>query len=129
MTSSETNNDHFDVEVSKNGKDFTKIATLKSKAVNGNSTTPLQYEITTPVSAIAMAAIPALLAILATGFKNRGRQVLTLIVAGLLSIFIISCQKENVVPTNAAGKIFVRVAQVDIDGTKVYSRTITAITD
>lgn len=127
LTSSETNNDHFDVEVSKNGKDFTKIATIKSKAVSGNSSTPLQYEFTTPVSAISLAAISLFLAILSIGVKNRGRQATLLFTTLLTTIFFISCQKGNIVQREAANKIFVRVAQVDIDGTKSYSKIVKVI--
>ncbi len=127
ITSSETNNDHFDVEVSKDGKGFTKIATIKSKAVSGNSSTPLQYEFTTPVGAMALAAISTFLAILSIGVKNRGRQTTILFITLLTTIFFISCQKGNIVQREAANKIFVRVAQVDIDGTKSYSKIVKVI--
>ena len=126
-TLTETNNDHFDVEVSQNGKDFTKIATIKSKAVNGNSATPLQYEFTTPVSAMALAAISAFLAILSIGIKNRSSQIAILSITLLITIFFVSCQKGNNVGREAASKIFVRVVQVDIDGTKSYSKIVKAI--
>lgn len=129
-TSSETNNDHFDVEVSQNGKDFTKIATLKSKAVNGNSTTPLHYEYTAPVSEVAVAAMSFLLVALAFGFKKRNIKQLSFIAITIIAmISISSCQKENFTEANLDGKIFVRIGQIDIDGTKVYSRVIQALQD
>src|SRR5690606_26794662 len=39
----ETNNHHFEIEVSTDGSAFTKVATVASKAPGGNSTTALQY--------------------------------------------------------------------------------------
>ncbi len=128
VTSSETNNDHFDLEVSENGKDFVKIATLKSKAVQGNSTTPLQYEYSTSISNIAIGAFAALFAVLVLGLKRPRLIHLILITLIMISsIFITSCKKEDFSKANTMDKIFVRIAQVDIDGSKEYSRTIQAI--
>jgi hypothetical protein len=45
-TASETNNDYFEVLHSTNEINYTKIATANSKAMNGNSTTPLDYSFT-----------------------------------------------------------------------------------
>lgn len=128
ITTSETNNDHFDVEVSENGTDFINIATLKSKAANGNSTTPLQYEYTTSASTIAIGVFAALLAVFIPGFKKRRIRHLALVTVIIISgSLITSCQKENFSEGNTDGKIFVRIAQIDIDGTKEYSRIIQAI--
>ena len=42
-TSSEIHNDHFLVERSLNGTEFTELALIKTKAKNGNSKSPLSY--------------------------------------------------------------------------------------
>lgn len=128
ITSSETNNDHFEVEVSKNGKDFIKIATLKSIAIHGNSSVPLQYEYTTPSGKIAAGAFAFLFVALLTGLrKHRTIHLALLAILTTACIFLSSCQKDNLSGANAEDKIFVRIAQVDIDGTKGYSRIVQAI--
>lgn len=43
VTSSEIYNDHFVVERSLNGTEFTELAVVKTKAKNGNSKSPLSY--------------------------------------------------------------------------------------
>lgn len=42
-TATETNNDYFTIEKSKDGIDFTALKTIKSKGVNGNSLTQQNY--------------------------------------------------------------------------------------
>lgn len=42
-TSTEVNNSSFEVEKSVNGKDFSSIGRIASKAINGNSTSTLEY--------------------------------------------------------------------------------------
>ena len=43
-TLTENNNDGFDIEKSIDGRNFSRIGFIKSKAINGNSTAPLQYQ-------------------------------------------------------------------------------------
>ena len=45
-TTTETNNHYFTVERSDDGKKFTELVTINSKAYQGNSTTPLNYQTT-----------------------------------------------------------------------------------
>ncbi len=45
-TASEQNSDHFDVMFSSDGKTFTKVGTVTSKAINGNSASISNYEFT-----------------------------------------------------------------------------------
>lgn len=45
-TGTETNNNYYDVERSSNGIDFEKVATVDSKAPNGTSLGPLEYNTT-----------------------------------------------------------------------------------
>jgi len=44
-SSSETNNDHFEIEKSTDAYNFTAIEKVKTKAKNGNSKKPLSYEV------------------------------------------------------------------------------------
>ena len=45
-TATEKNNKQFDVERSADGLNFTKIITIASKSINGNSLEPLSYDVT-----------------------------------------------------------------------------------
>jgi len=42
-TLTETNNDYYELEKGSNGIDFEKIATIKTKSIDGNSIEPLEY--------------------------------------------------------------------------------------
>lgn len=42
VSETETNNHHYDIELSKDGQNFTKIGSVSSKAANGNSSQPPQ---------------------------------------------------------------------------------------
>lgn len=126
-TLTETNNNHFEVEVSDDGSNFTKIATISSKAINGNSGIPIQYEHTIPLSNLALGLFPLIFAMLSFGFKKRSYQMALLGVSIAIGIFLVSCNKESISINESNNKIFIRIAQVDIDGTKTTSKIIKAI--
>lgn len=122
----ETNNDRFEIEASADGVNFTTIGTVKSKAENGNSSSSLHYEFSKSITGGVIAL--SLLTLGGVGFfASRKRKALFVlaVVAGL-SVFYMSCQKANdTVLEN--GKFFVRVVQIDVDGTKTYSKVITVV--
>ena len=124
----ETNNDHFEIEGSADGKNFAVIGRVKSVAENGNSSTPLQYEFSHSINGGTMALGMGLLALGGIGiFANRKRRILfALVTAAGLSVFYMGCKKAD----NGAienGKFFIRIAQVDLDGNKSYSDIITVV--
>lgn len=121
----ETNNSHFEIEASTDGTHFTKIGELQSKAVNGNSDEALDYEFTTPAPA-ALALGLGLLGLAGIGFSNRRRKALSVLafVIGLGSIAA-GCQKDAGKEIKDDATLFVRVVQVDKDGTASYSKTVT----
>jgi hypothetical protein len=126
-TLTETNNDHFDVEVSSDGAKFQKIATVQSKAVNGTSSDTLNYQFSAAANQVAGLAVPALFALLAVGFKNRR---LRKVFASLLLVSVIvaaSCSKSDLKNVNTKNNLFVRIAQVDTDGTKSFSKIIKVV--
>lgn len=128
-TEKETGNDRFEIEGSADGEHFTVIGTVKSNAdANGNSAAPLHYEFSKSAASGALTLGFALLAIGGMGiFANKKRKTLFAImaVAGL-SVFYIGCKKANdQVVEN--GKFFIRIAQIDKDGTKTYSKVITVV--
>lgn len=124
-TSSETNNDRFEVEASKNGSDFTKIATVASKAANGNSSTAISYTLTADVNGMVAIAGWGVLSFLAMPIANK--KLRGIIVLCILSVILYSCSKNNTDQLNIGeSKVYIRIAQVDKDGTKTYSKTVLA---
>jgi hypothetical protein len=125
-TVTETNNSHFDIEASKDGTTFEKIATVSSKAVNGISNTPLDYQFSIPVNQITGFAIPAVFALLAMGFKNRRKKVFVSLL--LISVIIAACTKKDLQSVNTSkDNLFVRITQVDIDGGKTASKIMKVV--
>jgi hypothetical protein len=124
-TLSETNNDHFEIEASTNGKDFTKIANIESKASNGNSSTTINYAITADINGIAAIAGWSVLSCLALAMPIRNKKVKGLLLLIMCSSILYSCAKNS---NGELGinetKVYARIAQVDKDGTKTYSKTV-----
>lgn len=128
-TISEENNDHFDIEASLDGKKFKKIASIKSQVINGNSDKPLTYTISTSLAdAAALMGVSLLgLSLLGVGF-NRKKSV-TMLFASVLAISLtltFACKKSDYAETKQ-GKMFIRIAQVDIDGTISYSKPVSVV--
>ena len=121
-TETETHNDHFDIEVSSDGTHFKKIATVASKAPGGNSGSSLQYEYETALPALAL----GLGFLFVTGlFIQRKRNYRCSTVAFLLTVFFFTgCSKNGLEVTPAGSNLYLRIVQVDKDGTKMYSRII-----
>lgn len=130
-TLTETNNDHFDIEISNNGKNFTKIGEVKSAAINGNAVSELKYTFTYSIPGKAMAGGLALI-LLAGGsimYKRRMKSgVLAIISIIVVSTALFSCSKSDyTLETPDNHKVFVRIVQVDIDGQTSVSQVMTAI--
>ncbi|MBO9592636.1 MAG: hypothetical protein J7599_06970 [Niabella sp.] len=128
-TETETNNDHFEIEASVDGKTFTTIGTVKTQAENGTAVQALQYRFSKeqPGSLIAALGI-GLLALGGLGAcMNRKRRV-SCILAVLLggALFYSGCTKNETLPS-AEGKLYIRIVQVDKDGTRSYSKVVVAV--
>lgn len=123
-TEKETANDHFEIEASADGQQFKKIATVTSKATNGNSDTALNYNWTSngslPIAAfslVGLALIP---------FSNSGRRKVWTLALAVLSVgafTIAGCSKSGDAISNNSS-YYIRIAQVDQDGTKTYSKVV-----
>ena len=127
QTETETNNSHFDVMVSTDGANFKKIGTVNSRALNGNSSAWIKYEFSTPLGAATglMGLSFALLGLFVTGKNRRIAALLLIVVIGSVAI---SCSKtDSEVRVEANKKIFVKVVQVDSDGTSASSSVVQAI--
>ncbi len=126
----ETNNHHYEIEASTDGKTFKKIGELRSQAPNGNSDTAISYTFKTAVSGIMGAAGIAgvVLLALAVGAGSRRRRLLPAAILAISLCVAAACVKhsrESV--AHHSPKIWVRIAQVDKDGTKEYSKIVQAV--
>ncbi|MGC4234353.1 MAG: hypothetical protein QM594_15345 [Niabella sp.] len=129
-TLSETNNNHFDIEISNDGRSFIKIGQVKSAAVDGNSAVELNYEFTYTIPGKAIAGGLALM-LLAGGsimYKRKNRyHVMVMLSIILISATLFSCSKSDyAIETSNDQKVFVRIVQVDIDGQTSASQAVKA---
>ncbi|MGE9310107.1 hypothetical protein ACLOAU_00555 [Niabella sp. CJ426] len=131
-TSSEKNNRSFAIEASTDGVHFTAIGTADSKALNGNSDTALSYEFSADLSGVAMASSGFLVALLALGGLTMGLQRRRkLLFAGLMlagiSVGTIGCQKKGSEPLADGKNAYIRIAQIDQNGSKTYSKIVKVV--
>lgn len=121
-TQTETHNDHFDIEVSANGTVFHKIASVSSKAPDGNSNASLHYQYDTAAAAAGTLGLGGLglLGMLVSFRKKRRIWALMVLAAGLL---LYSCAKKETL-TKTGSSRYLRIVNVDKDGTKTYSKVV-----
>ncbi|MGE9313692.1 hypothetical protein ACLOAU_18715 [Niabella sp. CJ426] len=128
-TLSEKNNSLFVIEASADGAHFTKIGEMGSRAVNGNSDSRLEYEWTLPVSGISLGMGIGLLLLggSVAGFRRRLQIWIVVVLAGC-ALVVSGCQKSKDLMADVNGKhLFIRIAQVDHDGTSKYSESVKVI--
>lgn len=131
QTSSEKDNSHFEVEVSNDGINYTMIGTVNSKAADGDSITPLDYDFSFDVDSegVLLGAATFSMAFVCLLFRRRNKWLSTLLILGCIGVFgTYSCSKKDplidhepdpVVTENP--QVFVRVKQVSKDGVFKYS--------
>ncbi|MFT3903674.1 MAG: hypothetical protein QM727_10890 [Niabella sp.] len=127
----EQNNSYFEIETSTNGTHFVKVGTVQSKAINGNSDMPVDYEFTIDLSQGFPIAIASILpiALLSLAFRRRQKWFFAT-VAIITTASIIgtsSCAKKEISDVQNGTNIFVRLKQVNKDGSFEYSKAIQAI--
>jgi len=123
----EENNSHFIVELSSDGVHFKQIGKVSSKAIGGNSDIPLTYTFSKSINPVVLGL--SFLTFLVGGILcRRKRWIASLLICfGCIGI-LYSCSKSDLDKLNKdSSKYFVRIAQVDKDGTTTYSKTITVI--
>ncbi|MGJ7033363.1 choice-of-anchor Q domain-containing protein [Niabella hirudinis] len=121
-TETETNNDHFLVQLSTDGWSWKTVQMVQSKAAYGNSDRALEYDSTVPLTALSLGAGLLLLSVMA------GRRQYNLAMAlGVLCVLSYSCSKRDVFKNMDNGKLFVRIVQVDKNGTERISKVIRAV--
>lgn len=122
----EVNNDHYNVEVSTDGKHFQSIGTVAAEH-GGNSSNVVNYHFNTGInSALALGAGLLSFGLLALpGRRRRWMIMISLLTLG--SMLIAACNKDRETPVKAGDKIWVRIAQIDKDGGSSYSKVVQAI--
>jgi surface protein len=129
-TLTERNNDRFEIEVSTDGKTFTKIGAVQTKAENGNSTATIDYSFHKEISGVS-GLLGISLFVLAIGFSKRKRITKWFVIVGLCLLFVeLSCNKKEMpLQTEKGGKVFVRIKQINQDGSFEYSKVVQAVKD
>ncbi len=126
-TLKEQANQYFEVEASEDGSSFTSIGKINTLAAEGNSDITLDYNFSTNLGAqglLGLSLLSALLFAFTGNFKNRKNYYLYTIFAGLMLLGVSSCYKNDSLDYDRKADLFVRIKQVDKDGTVKYSKTV-----
>ncbi len=124
----EKSNLQFDIEASADGNQFTKIGTVHSKALNGDSDKSLDYEFIFNLNAHSFSFAWAVLTFACALLLGRTRKVAgILILIGTICSIGLSCTKQDGAVDGKETKVFIRLKQVNKDGTFEYSKTIQAV--
>lgn len=129
-TVSEKNNDHFRVEVSKDGNEFVQAGSnIPSKSADGNSTMQLNYAASFSLGGFAASTVMGLLLFTPLLLRNKKRGKITTLMMALIfvGLGLYSCTKEKSEIDTSIESIFVRIVQVDLDGTEKKTQVIKAI--
>lgn len=125
QTLSETNNSHFNIQVSRDGQVFTTIKSLSSKATDGNSNVQLDYEYNAPLTTLAHLGIAAVVCLCCMGYSLRRLLWIPMLFIVLCTTFFVACSKKGAdIDISENEKLFVRIMQVDKDGSSTYSNVV-----
>ena len=124
-TTTETNNDHFIVEASTNGIDFMEIGSIDSKTKDGNSSSSIVYSVRIDLSNTLLYStlLLSFLFILPFSFSKRSAKWMW-IGFTFFALSFLSCNKTIESGSIDFGNLYFRIAQVDKDGGKNYSKII-----
>ena len=136
-TISETNNKEFIVEGSVDGKTWTKLGRVASKASAGNSDTPIQYDFSKSVqelialsgfSLLSMILVVGLALLMFPAIKRKSALMLTPVLAIAMTLTLFACSKSDSSPVVGEKPVtYIRIAQVDKDGTTSYSKVVKVV--
>mgnify|MGYP003574948466 CR=1 FL=1 len=128
-TESEQNNSKFVVQGSSDGKSWTDLGTVVTKAPDGNSSVKISYSFSRQWGDTVLAGFGLLGLLLLPAVRNRLMRLGMLIVVVSM---VVACAKDNDGMQNPedgsrAGKAtYIRIAQVDKDGTTTYIQPVVA---
>ncbi|WP_409966327.1 hypothetical protein PIECOFPK_00241 [Mycovorax composti] len=126
-TLSELNNAYFEIEASVDGTNFVSIGTVQSLAKDGNSDQPLQYSFSKTASRnallVGIAALTLAIGSFVAGRRKAGAMMLgaCMLLVGIAA----SCNKKDSFALPAEDKdLYIRIKQVDKDGSYKYSKVV-----
>ncbi|GEM_PF-2119620 len=127
QTLSESNNDYFMVEASGDGELFKAIGQMPSLAKDGNADTTLNYKFRFQTHSNGVAAMlgAGLFTSLLIFFRRNRKWSVAAVFVGILGFM--ACQKDEVKNAGIGDNLFIRITQVDKDGTKTQSTVVRAV--
>lgn len=128
-TLTETNNSYFEIEASADGKDFTSIGRVLSKAEGGNSSVALHYEFSASISGAALAASIGLLLLSGAGWGIRRRKKYLFLALAGIGLNMAGCTKNRLSTEDNNSNFYVRIKQVNKDGDFKYSKVVKALNE
>jgi len=125
-TLSEKNNHGFKIEASTDGKSFTKIGVIVSKAKDGNSPEYISYDFSTSTNGLGLAGFAIFGLAVGAGLLRRKRLIIALMAASIM-VLGYACTKSDKEAVPQSDNLYVRIAQIDKDGVKSYSKVVKVV--
>lgn len=119
----EKNIKQYDIQVSKDGKAFSRIGMVLSKAEGGNSASPLTYTFTTHAGGFVTMSVLFLFTFLNFSTNKFQRKGTMYIITGLCigAMGFGGCRKSEVAKTE---NLYLRVSQIDNANHALYSKVV-----
>lgn len=125
-TLSEKDNVEYEIELSKDGTNFYKIGSLPTQAKNGNSDTEIKYSfsITAEKGVAALLGIGVLGLLSLAKISRRKKLILALAATVIMLGSTYSCNKKaaDIISGLDSKNLYIRIAVIDKDGVKSYSK-------
>jgi len=119
-TGMESNVDHFEIQASQDGANWVTVKNIASKGVDGNSLTPLTYQVDVPVASffaiVAKAGFSLVALLLITGVAVGRNKRIGMVATFALLLTVVACTKTNT-EVHYNKSAWVRLYEVDKDGT------------
>jgi len=124
----EKNNKQYLIQVSQDGKTFFTIGEQLSKATNGNSDEAIDYEFSGSLQDFNGVFATLFLISLFSLIRNKRKRILNFsLIIGISCCLVFignSCNKKAIEMQQEQSELYLRIAQVDKDGTTQHSKVI-----
>lgn len=126
-TLTETNNSRFEIQLSQDGKAFTPVKTVTTLAPEGSISTALDYHVVINRPATGVMISIGLLLPLISIIRKRNSNILICVFLLIALLLFNGCKKQQETMADGEKDIFLRIAQIDKDGTVAYSKTLKVV--